>query len=95
MTATLDGVATRKKDKPEPTAEQKLAEELVARPGQAHMSPARTPQAAAAAREERLSLRKMLARCRCTVCSLSASRRAMSALSPHVPPPSTAAAPSR
>jgi putative transposase len=30
MTATLDGV-TRKKDKPEPTAEQKLAEELVAR----------------------------------------------------------------
>ena len=55
MTATLDGVATRKKDKPEPTAEQKLAEELVARPGQAHMSPARTPQAAAAAREERLS----------------------------------------
>jgi transposase-like protein len=32
MTATLDGVAARKrKDKPEPTAEQKLAEELVAR----------------------------------------------------------------
>ena len=31
MTATLDTVATRKKDKPEPTAEQKLAEELVAR----------------------------------------------------------------
>jgi len=32
MTATLDDVATRKrKDKPEPTAEQKLAEELVAR----------------------------------------------------------------
>src|ERR1700751_3749578 len=31
MTATLDAVATRKKDKPEPTAEQKLAEELVAR----------------------------------------------------------------
>ena len=30
MTATLDGV-TKKKDKPEPTAEQKLAEELVAR----------------------------------------------------------------
>jgi Transposase, Mutator family len=30
MTATLDGV-TNKKDKPEPTAEQKLAEELVAR----------------------------------------------------------------
>ena len=30
MTATLDGV-TRKKDRPEPTAEQKLAEELVAR----------------------------------------------------------------
>jgi putative transposase len=30
MTATLDAV-TRKKDKPEPTAEQKLAEELVAR----------------------------------------------------------------
>ena len=31
MTATLDTVAARKKDKPEPTAEQKLAEELVAR----------------------------------------------------------------
>src|SRR6516225_5356441 len=31
MTATLDDVATRKKGKPEPTAEQKLAEELVAR----------------------------------------------------------------
>jgi transposase-like protein len=31
MTATLDGVATRKKNKPEPSAEQKLAEELVAR----------------------------------------------------------------
>jgi putative transposase len=31
MTATLDAVATRKKDKPELTAEQKLAEELVAR----------------------------------------------------------------
>jgi len=32
MTATLDAVATRKrKDRPEPTAEQKLAEELVAR----------------------------------------------------------------
>src|SRR5215831_14413940 len=31
MTETLDGVASRKKDKPEPTAEQKLAEELVAR----------------------------------------------------------------
>ena len=31
MTATLDGVAARKRDKPEPTAEQKLAEELVAR----------------------------------------------------------------
>jgi hypothetical protein len=31
MTATLDAVATREKDKPEPTAEQKLAEELVAR----------------------------------------------------------------
>src|SRR5215469_9307603 len=31
MTATLDAVATRKKSKPEPTAEQKLAEELVAR----------------------------------------------------------------
>jgi putative transposase len=30
MTATLDGV-TKKKDKPELTAEQKLAEELVAR----------------------------------------------------------------
>jgi len=30
MTATLDGV-TRKKDRPEPSAEQKLAEELVAR----------------------------------------------------------------
>jgi putative transposase len=31
MTATLDAVATKMKDKPEPTAEQKLAEELVAR----------------------------------------------------------------
>jgi len=31
MTATLDAVATKKKDKPEPSAEQKLAEELVAR----------------------------------------------------------------
>jgi putative transposase len=31
MTATLDTVAASKKDKPEPTAEQKLAEELVAR----------------------------------------------------------------
>jgi Transposase, Mutator family len=31
MTATLDSVANRRKDKPEPTAEQKLAEELVAR----------------------------------------------------------------
>ena len=31
MTATLDSVAAKKKDKPEPTAEQKLAEELVAR----------------------------------------------------------------
>ena len=31
MTATLDDVANRKKGKPEPTAEQKLAEELVAR----------------------------------------------------------------
>ena len=31
MTATLEDVANRKKDKPEPTAEQKLAEELVAR----------------------------------------------------------------
>ncbi|HEX8870946.1 MAG TPA: IS256 family transposase [Lentzea sp.] len=31
MTATLDAVAARKKDKPEPTAEQQLAEELVAR----------------------------------------------------------------
>lgn len=30
MTATLDGVTSKKKDKPEPTAEQKLAEELVA-----------------------------------------------------------------
>ena len=27
MTATLDGVAARKKDKPEPAAEQKLAED--------------------------------------------------------------------
>jgi hypothetical protein len=32
MTATLAGV-TRKKDKPEPTGEQKLAKELVAAPG--------------------------------------------------------------
>jgi putative transposase len=32
MTATLDDVATRKrKDKPEPTAEEKVAEELVRR----------------------------------------------------------------
>ncbi len=37
---------------------------------QAQTIPARAPQAAAAAREERLSLRRMLARCRCTVCSL-------------------------
>src|ERR1700745_2698238 len=32
MPATLDAGKTRKKNKPEPTAEQKLAEELVARP---------------------------------------------------------------
>ena len=31
MTATLDSVAARNRDKPERTAEQKLAEELVAR----------------------------------------------------------------
>jgi putative transposase len=31
MTATLDGVAARKKDKPEPSAEQQAAEELVRR----------------------------------------------------------------
>jgi putative transposase len=31
MTATLEAVANKKKDKPEPTAQQKLAEELVAR----------------------------------------------------------------
>jgi putative transposase len=31
MTATLDGVTSKKKDKPEPAAQQKLAEELVAR----------------------------------------------------------------
>ena len=31
MTATLDGVTNKRKDKPEPTAEQKVAEELVAR----------------------------------------------------------------
>jgi hypothetical protein len=31
MTATLDGVTTRKKDMPEHSAEQMLAEELVAR----------------------------------------------------------------
>jgi hypothetical protein len=30
MTATLDAVATRKKGKPEPSIEQKVAEELVA-----------------------------------------------------------------
>ena len=36
----------------------------VARKGQAHTSPVRTAQAAAAAREEKLSLRRMLARCR-------------------------------
>jgi hypothetical protein len=33
MTATLDGVAVRKKDKPAPTAEQQVAEELVPSPG--------------------------------------------------------------
>jgi hypothetical protein len=49
----------------------------MARPGQAHASPVRTPRAAAAAREERPSSRSMLARCRCPVCSLSTSRRAM------------------
>src|SRR5215469_7730769 len=31
MTATLDGVANKRKDKPEPTTEQKVAEELVRR----------------------------------------------------------------
>jgi type III secretion system FlhB-like substrate exporter len=31
MNATLETMAARKKDKPEPTAQQKLAEELVAR----------------------------------------------------------------
>jgi hypothetical protein len=31
MSATLDAVATRKKGKQEPTAEQRAAEELVAR----------------------------------------------------------------
>src|SRR6201994_2082973 len=31
MNATLDTMAARKKDKPQPSAEQKLAEELVAR----------------------------------------------------------------
>src|SRR5215471_15982317 len=31
MTETLDGVASKRKDKPEPTTEEKLAEELVAR----------------------------------------------------------------
>ena len=31
MTATLDGVTSKKKDKPEPTAEQKLAEEWIKR----------------------------------------------------------------
>jgi transposase-like protein len=31
MTATLDGVANKRKDKPEPTAEEKVAEELVRR----------------------------------------------------------------
>src|ERR1700758_4019684 len=31
MTATLDGVTSKKKDRPEPTAQQKPAEELVAR----------------------------------------------------------------
>src|SRR5215469_15476255 len=50
----------------------------MARSGQAYTNPVRAPQAAAAAREERLSLRRMLARCRCTVCSLRTSRRAMS-----------------
>jgi hypothetical protein len=33
MIVTLDAVATRKKDKPGPTAEQELAEELSARSG--------------------------------------------------------------
>src|SRR5215469_9756855 len=45
-----------------------------------HTRPVRTPQAAAAAREDRPSLRRMLARCRWTVCSLSTSRWAMSGL---------------
>jgi hypothetical protein len=40
----------------------------------------RTPQAVAAAREDRLSSRRMLARCRWTVCSLKTSRRAISGL---------------
>jgi hypothetical protein len=31
MTATLDGVANKRKDKPEPTAAERVAEELVAR----------------------------------------------------------------
>ena len=43
-------------------------------------SPVRTPQAAAAMREDRPSMRRILARCRWTVCSLSTSRRAISAL---------------
>jgi putative transposase len=31
MTATLDGVTNKRKDKPEPATEQKVAEELMAR----------------------------------------------------------------
>ena len=45
----------------------------MARSGQACARPAQTPQAAAAAREDRASLRRMLARCRWTVCSLKTS----------------------
>lgn len=44
------------------------------------MRPARAAKAAAATREESSSLRRMLARCRGTVCSLKKGRRAMSGL---------------
>jgi len=54
--------------------------QVAAADGPAYISPARAAQAAAAAREERSSLRRMFARCRWMVCSLSAGRCAMSEL---------------
>ena len=38
MTATLDGVTNKRKDKPEPTAAEKVAEELVARAREQRLS---------------------------------------------------------